>query len=149
MNTNRKGFTLIELLVVISIIGILIALSLVALQGARAAGRDARRKGDLEQVRTALEVYRADCSAYPATGGLAFGSGGLSGTSGSGACLSSNVYISRLPQDPLDPSRRYYYRRLTNTTYELCARIEHGGTVAVCGGNLCGGQTCNYVVTNP
>ena len=142
---HKNGFTLIELLVVIAIIGILIGISLVALQGARAAGRDARRKGDLEQIRSALEVYRSDCALYPNTGTIPFGTGALTGS-----CPTASTYVGRVPQDPQSPSRIYHYRRVTNTTYELCARLENGGTAGSCPGSNCGGgQPCNYIVTNP
>lgn len=144
-NKNIKGFTLIELLVVIAIIGVLIGISLFALQGARAAGRDARRKGDMEQIRSALEIYRSDCTFYPNTGTLAFGTGALTAS-----CPAVSTYMGRVPQDPQSPSRIYYYRRITNTTYELCTRLENGGVAGSCPGSNCGGgQPCNYRVTNP
>ena len=142
---NMRGFTLIELLVVIAIIGILIGISLVALQGARAAGRDARRKGDLEQIRSALEIYRSDCALYPNTGTIPFGLGPLVAS-----CPTASTYMNLAPQDPQTPTRIYHYRRITNTTYELCARLENGGVPGSCPGSNCGGgQVCNYLVRNP
>jgi general secretion pathway protein G len=69
--TNRKqkkGFTLIELLVVIAIIGILSAIGLVSLNGAREKARDSKRKSDVASIRVAMELYKDDqpLSKYPA-----------------------------------------------------------------------------------
>jgi len=54
---TKKGFTLIELLVVVSIISLLSSIVLASLNTARAKARDARRKSDLNEIRTALEFY--------------------------------------------------------------------------------------------
>jgi prepilin-type N-terminal cleavage/methylation domain-containing protein len=64
---RNKGFTLIELLVVIAIIVILATLAMTSYRTANVRARDARRAADMEQVRSALELYRSDTSinAYP------------------------------------------------------------------------------------
>jgi general secretion pathway protein G len=144
MLKNRKisGFTLIELLVVISIIGVLISLSIFGLQGAREGSRDARRKADLELIRSGIELYKSDCNAYPASL-----SEPLVGDDSTPACASSNTYIETMPADPASPGRVYYYTS-GGTTYELCAALEQEDPEpGLCGGSC--GETCNYRVINP
>lgn len=141
---RSKGFTLIELLVVISIIGVLAAVSIFGLSGAREASRDARRKSDLELIKSGLELYRADCNVYP---------GSLSTTLvGSGtptACAVTNTYINAVPTDPIPASRSYRYAT-TTSGYEICASLEQSGLSTVtCGGSSNCGTSCNYKITNP
>jgi type II secretion system protein G len=136
-----SAFTLLELLVVISIIGILVALSIFGLQGARVSARDARRKADLEQIKSALEIYKADCGKYPAA------AYNPSATALTQTCLGTvNTYISALP-DPVSGRNYSYNTTDSGITYYLCAALEQGGP----GGGTCGSCTvaCNYPVRNP
>ena len=134
---KEKGFTLIELLVVMTIIAVLSGLALVSFQGARKTARDGKRKADLEEIRSALEMYRTDCGAY------------LTGTrySGSTIACGSNTYMT-IPDDPISARRYRYWSNGTN--YNLCAALEvGGGDVSGCGGvNACGVR-CNYRVRPP
>ncbi len=64
-NRKRKGFTLVELLVVISIIGMLMALLLPAVQSAREAGRANTCRNNLKNLALAMANYETQRSSYP------------------------------------------------------------------------------------
>lgn len=141
------GFTLIELLVVISIIAILAGISLFGLGGARESSRDARRKADLELIRSGVELYKADCNSYPPTSSVVAGNN-LTGDGTPSSCAVANTYISGIPDDPIT-SRNYRYA-LVGTRYEICAALEQGTGTQSCGGSSnCGSDTCNYKVVSP
>ncbi len=61
----RAAFTLVELLVVITIIGMLIALLLPAVQAAREMGRLSTCKGNQKQIALALVSYSNQHNAFP------------------------------------------------------------------------------------
>jgi prepilin-type N-terminal cleavage/methylation domain-containing protein/prepilin-type processing-associated H-X9-DG protein len=65
-----KAFTLIEVLVSISILGILMALLLPAIQGAREASRRTECTNHLKQIGLALQSYAASHGTFPPLNGL-------------------------------------------------------------------------------
>ena len=134
LKIQKSGFTIVELLVSITIIALLSTIGVTGYQAVSRGGRDALRKTDLEQIRSALEIYKSENNRYP-----------LAPT----PCVAdlNTSYINPYPKDP--KNYKYCYIQRSNLTYELCAHLENGDTSDACdAANKCTGK-CNYVLLNP
>lgn len=109
----KQGFSLMELLISISIVAILVAIGVASYATVNKQSRDTKRKGDVEQIRAALEMYRADNGYYPAAGAGAWviASSATDATAGLTPYLVSS-YISVVPRDP--KSAQSYMYQATN-----------------------------------
>lgn len=102
-----------ELLVVIAIIGILATLLLLQLNIGRSKGRDTKRVADVNQLRTAAELYFDDNSTYPPDIDDA----------------TIGKYMSN-QKTPLDPSTNLKYGYGVNalkTKFQIWAQFENPG----------------------
>lgn len=148
--TSQKGFTLIELIVVAVIIAILSTIGMVSYSSTTARSRDTKRKSDLQQIRAALEMYRADHAGYPLFSTMATVI----------STLNTDGYVSftSLP----DPKSGFIYIASTGAcaaepcpSYYLCAYLEKGpatgdaNCAATVDCNTTTGTDCNYGVLNP
>lgn len=155
LERSRKAFTLIELLIVIAVIGILAGIVVFSVTGAQKKSRDNTRKTDIEQIKSALEMYKQANGAYPESGcsdnsAGCYSPGGsvyyiviqgsnTSGTSGSTVFKSAiSKYLSPVPTDPTNTNdyRYLYFKGSAGGYYLLSKKLESGN-----GGNF-GLNTC-------
>ncbi len=119
------GFTLIELLIVVAIIGVLATLLMANFVGIRQRARDVQRKSEIQQIRSALELYRADQGAYPINATDLYTGGVCNATFSSG----STVYMKKVPCDPLGNGMTfyggYYLYSSDGSQYTLQACLEN------------------------
>ena len=143
-NYSKNGFTLIELLVVISIIGVLSSFAVVSLNSARNKARDALRKADMTQMRTAINLYYDENNVYPICGNWDDNSADYGASVQAGSSCYSTVlamaltagekpYLGQMPKDPKNPTNdptldsTYLYRyvsRSSGNEYALVYRVE-------------------------
>jgi type II secretory pathway pseudopilin PulG len=143
---NKNGFTLAETLIVVSLLIVLAFIGLTAnVTNSFKSARDSKRKQDLNKLVRYMEDYYNDHGRYPpgdATGliaGIPWGQ-------------ELAPYNSVLPQDPLAPTRNYFYQTDANqqnffvfyTILENTADpdVTRSGCTGGCGPS----QAYNYVV---
>ncbi len=140
---NPAGFTLIELMVTVSIVAVLMSAGMTLYGDMQKNGADQQREGDLAQIQSALEQYKADQHYYP------------SSLPAVGSALkdpaNAVTYLSAVPGDPSSGASYSYVAGQTGCTtankncysYTLCATLENTT------GGSCSHGTGNYEVDSP
>ena len=102
----KKGFTLVELLIVIIIIAVLAAIAIPKFSNSSQRSKESSLRANLKLVRSAIDLFRADTGAYPASfaGLTASTTSGLNTTAG--ACTFPAAdwrgpYLQSVPNDPV------------------------------------------------
>jgi len=155
---RRFGFTLIELLVSVTMIAVLTVIGVVSYSSVNKRSRDVKRRSDLEQIRSALEMYRSDYGYYPSVGAPDWTSADSLDTHVSFPQLGLvSVYMPAIPEDPQRESRSYtYYYIATSQSgddyygYCVCTNLETApSAIGTCAVALPGNGNCNYGLKNP
>jgi len=110
--STHTGFTLIEMLIVIVVIAILALIVIPRLMGAGRKAKEAALRGDLHQLRNAVQQFEADCGDYPAALSQLMTSPTAGSNGGQGIALDVTAWQgpylrtpdNNLPKDPFTDS---------------------------------------------
>ncbi|MFZ5845375.1 MAG: type II secretion system protein [Patescibacteria group bacterium] len=143
---QKRGFTLVEVLVAATIIAVLTVVGVVSYASVNQRSRDTKRKSDLEQIRSALEMYRVDNGYYPNTG-----TGTWTDASNLSTALVS-TYLPAIPSDPQSATQTYRYRAINFSGgnyygYCLSTKLESENPTDTCTPDV--GSLHNYGVKSP
>lgn len=146
---KNSGFTLVEILTVVAVIAILASIFLsFNISSSLKKARDSKRKQDLHKISKSLEDYYNDRLGYPP------------GDPENGIMIdapwggSFAPYIPLLPQDPLSPSRDYYYQTSAQGSFFIIyAKLENTGDPDIekvgCSDGCGPDKVYNYYVASP
>jgi len=160
-----KAFTLTEVLVVIALIiiivlGVLVASSPLAPEGGRAQARDVKRITELNNLRTALQLYFMEYGEYP-TSTETEGWCSLEQTDPEADDYCVNLitvlspYLAEMPGDPLygreiePPGKKYSYQYRSTSSgeeYKIHADLETRDSHEISSG---GGYVIHYTPPSP
>lgn len=155
LKNKKAGFTLMELLVVIMIIAILALLGWSFTSRTRERAKDAQRKSDLRQIKTALELYRNVYDQYPANNAsnqiVGCGESAVACSWGAAWTRGTMTYMKKLGKDPL-PTKSYDYQQISSEEYCLIAELEIDDDEGIAESHTqcsnCGAAGVEYVVCN-
>jgi type II secretion system protein G len=104
----KNGFTLVELLIVIIIIAVLAAIAIPKFANSSTRSKEAALKADLRMYRNAIDLFRTDTGAYPASlADLSATSAPANGKDSAGAAKTITAadwkgpYVQTIEDDPV------------------------------------------------
>lgn len=119
---NKKAFTLIEMLVVVMIIGILSSFVFIQINSSINAGKDVKRKADIELLANAVVSYSSDhYSSKPITD---FDGCQIGVDCGTEIENSLKAYLPTLPNDPNSDTSYIYQSNGNDCT--ISATLSNG-----------------------
>src|SRR3989344_1054590 len=142
--SSEVGFTLVEIMIVVAMIGLLASFGYSSYAQIQSQGTDSKRKTDLGQVKSSLELYYSVKNQYPA-----------SITWGSPVWLEgAYTYMKPVPQDPkfgLGSQPNYCYTTSGSppSSYTLYANLENSNDKDIKTTATCLGKNYNYYITSP
>jgi len=121
----KKAFTLVELLVVISIMAILTIVTVSQFRTARKRANDVARKGDLNAVAKALQLYFADYGVMPEAEGGQIKTDEVRKWGEEFKDSTGYTYMVKLPTENTDGWPQYCYQTDdSRKKYALFAKLE-------------------------
>jgi general secretion pathway protein G len=134
---RSKGFTLIEMLIVIVVIAILALIVIPRLLGAGRKAKEASLRGDLHQLRNAVQQFEADTGDYPAAlDDLMVAKADAPATGGNDIALDTTAYEgpylhtadNAIPKDPFTDAADWTYTKETGEVHSAATLTAIDGS---------------------
>jgi len=137
-----------EILIVIAMLGILVTIILGSYISSLKKGRDSRRKQDLGQISSALELYYGEQGVYPKENEVVFGNPLKNPND------ENLFYMKKIPNDPVSDYEYQYVVSDDQQNYQLYSCLENvedpdyneTGYTHSCGA---GCNQCRYGIASP
>jgi prepilin-type N-terminal cleavage/methylation domain-containing protein len=136
---RRRGFTLLEVLIVITVIAILSMLIIPRAMAARRTAKEAQLRGNLKQIRDAIERFEGTTAAWPPNINDVMAANGAAVSSdmdGQGGQVDRMAYDGpyivtgdgTLPKDPFTGASDWNYNNATGDVHSSSGLSALGGS---------------------